>query len=143
MNLFDQVCSIEFAKKLKTLGLNHVTLFYHIARKDELLEQGLRDYGVVFVDWFNELDKSDSLDNYDYYPAYTATELGQLLPSVLEIKDTDGEWCNLMMCKDLVNHNWVVMYPCIVDQTCDKLVDAMAKVLIHLIENKLVSYGCQ
>ena len=112
MNLSDQVVSLDLAKKLKDLGVKQDSLFYWTIG------------GVVYRGempfWLPENPS-----------AFTASELGELLPLWFECaKREKQDWtCRFFDKKsNLYHHSFAVI-----------MVDAMAKILIHLIENGFIN----
>lgn len=65
MKLEDQVCSLEFAKKLKEVGIEQNSLFYWIKESDPYI-------------WFNSNNYPIHTEKF-YYSAFTASELGEVL----------------------------------------------------------------
>lgn len=142
MKLEDQVCSLELAKKLKELGVGQESLFYwgrdsidigeyrHILVMrfngtlwhfdDEVAKiQGKHGNNI----WFGEIESCND------YSAYTVAELGELLPmDVLfnswRMKNGDIRIGN-PTCKGM-------------RFTANTEVNARAKMLIYLLENKLI-----
>jgi hypothetical protein len=92
MNLEEQVCSLELAKRLKELNVEQDSLFCWINNCDlEYLPLEIRNKNVV-------------------YAAFTVAELGEMLP-------------NFNVIYTLFDRNEA---------------NARAKILIYLIENKLI-----
>lgn len=122
----EQVCSLEHAKKLKELGIKQESLFYWTI------------CGPIYRSEMPFL-----LDNN--YSAFTVAELCELLPPIFEKQDKDvcGPF-NLEIRK--YNHIFTVNYYDPDDQwwkECEtedvKLADALAKMLIYLLENNLIN----
>lgn len=116
MKLEDQVCSLELAKRLKELGVKQESYAYW--------EQNSIGNYTLFAD--------DEIHMQDWCSAFTVAELGELLPnfvgaSQLEcIKQNNNIWtCLYFERKGYVWSN-------------EKEVDARARMLIHLLENKIL-----
>jgi hypothetical protein len=77
MILSDQVCSLEYAKKLKELGVNQESLFWWY-------QHNKKKYPT---DWCIMYSSYDSIP--DRYSAFTPAELLQLLPNRITL--TEGE----------------------------------------------------
>lgn len=81
MKLKDQVCSLEFAKRLKDLAVKQKSLFYwdedgHYIWRDEELQDAT---GKFHID--------------DCWSAFTGCELGEMLPPFYYTKRLpDGSW---------------------------------------------------
>ena len=74
MKIQDQVCTIEQAKKLKELGVEQKSLFFWY--EDEKLGGVFRSVGMM-------------LNSTEYnYSAFTAAELGVMLPNTLPVTDS-------------------------------------------------------
>ncbi len=117
----EQICvSLELSKKLKELGVDAPSYF-----KWESREGG---YSEIFH------SKATSCA-HAYYPAYIASELGELLPIFARAYN------QLSIEKGSV-YKWAVKYECSREGECaiydDKLSDALAKTLIYLLENGLI-----
>lgn len=69
MQLKQQVCSLELAKKLKELGVEQESLFYWDESPDE-------ENAEVFF----QRGQKDDLFNRRYISAFTVAELGEMLP---------------------------------------------------------------
>lgn len=123
MELEDQVCSLELAKRLKELGIKQESLFFWYcdeSRDDVSILN--RDESFVFggVGYFTSK-----------FPAFTVAELGEMLPrryfSNKYVHATDGAYDWECKCKDEI-----------VQALAKTEADARAKMLIYLLENKLV-----
>lgn len=126
MKLEDQVCGLELAKRLKELDVKQESaLFYE--------ESVPKKYGYSLhsTKGFNKADA------HRYFSAFTVAELGEMLKKAKPIGGTSTEW------NEVWNH-WQVF---LVDQNNEQSwqvnseneSDARAKMLIYLIENKLVT----
>lgn len=122
MTLQQQVVSLELSKKLEELGVPQDSL-----------------HSWCYIEAHGDYE----LDNGDYsraYSAFTASELGELIPSSVDVllfyaglrlEKTDGNF-------------WTVSYESfenvvLVEKSAGTLADAMAFMLIHLIEKKLIT----
>jgi hypothetical protein len=130
MKLEQQVCSLELARKLKELGVKQESLFY----------------------WFTSIKGQDTLlcfeaklpteYSYDFEKdcsAYTVAELGEMLPWLFD--RIDDNWI-LKISKTF--SEWKVSYigqwqNGSTTEFSHNLADAMAKMLIYLLENKLIT----
>lgn len=148
MNLEQQVCSIELAKRLKELGIKQESLFYWLDDRDcedNTCEDCKLKTEIIFSpNIFHE----NAVTLRDYYSAFTVAELGEMLPSEIEY---GASTFNLQFYK--LNKIWDGQYfdpdssyilhglvPGFVDYYIfdTKEADARAKMLIYLIENKLM-----
>lgn len=123
MKLEDQVCSIEFAKKLKELGVKQDSYF-----KYELRESG-------YIEIFHSQPTSIA---HKYYSAFTVAELGDMLPDSfngyeLKFSKTTDNYC--FYYKKYIQYDGNVIL-CLTEEK--KEADARAKMIIYLIENKLI-----
>jgi hypothetical protein len=132
MKLNDIVCDLKYAKQLKKLGVKQDSLFYYLKMQGYSKDLYPNGYTIISRD-----RNTDDLD----YPAFTATELLEMLPD--EIVNNKLFYSrNIRPYKNsqhLIDYNWF-------DQVCiniksqidKKLPNALAKMLIHLIKNKVI-----
>lgn len=125
MKLEDQVCSLELAKRLKELGVKQESYFYWVEDRGEWVVRRNRSLGFVHL-----LNCS----------AFTVGELGEMLP---EDTPSDRTACWMQVSEDgdetywdNVNDGEGVPDPHIIRGGTEA--DMRAKMLIYLIENKLV-----
>lgn len=136
MELSDQVCSLEFSKRLQKLGVKQESLFYwYYAMHDGINIEWKIMYGTFGL-------------FPDRYSAFTASELLELLPKILNI---DEYYSELKLRTEHEDDKWFVTYETNyytvfdgVDKFNEKIgvdegiCNALAKMLIHLIENGLI-----
>lgn len=122
MELIKQVCSLESAKRLKELGVKQKSLFwwseYHNGQQ---------------ILWEDEKKQQEpERFNLDWYSAFTVAELGEMLPEdCASGKATLGKDCgfgNFTCIKFLERKNVFA----------ETEAEARAKMLIYLLENKLI-----
>lgn len=131
MQLEQQVCSLESAKKLRELGVRQESLFYwHL---------------TVYEDWRVLMGRNEMWEEEYTVSAFTVAELGEFLPLFVEqdkkkfklylAKNEYGEWF-------VEYHEWSLKqldnYELLVQRHADTESEARAKMLIYLIENKLI-----
>jgi len=124
MKLENQVVSLELAKKLKELGFEQESLFYHLQNTF-----GDKKY-LGIVDKTGNNPKGGNT----YYSAYTVTELLELCPpstSILKRTDVIGKNPPRYYAE-----NWDTAYSEIYNENP---ADALAKLLIYLKENNLIN----
>lgn len=128
MSIESHVTSLELSKRLKELGVKKESIFYWV-------KHGLN---VVTCEenWQLEILTHNLRSIPDYYiPAYLASELGEILPlfsrayNQLNIEKTDSGWNVEYSCSREFYKGFVEKY----------LTNALAKMLIHLLENNLVT----
>ena len=128
MTIEKQVCSLELAKRLKELAVKQESLF---AWKD------IGEYQVI-ISQEPSLIKGKILAS-----AFTVAELGEMLSWAIEgkllciSKDVKGGW--VVFYEDNVIGGIINKELRIYDQVADTEADARAKMLIYLVENKLVT----
>lgn len=122
MKIEQQVCSLELSKKLKELGVKQESLFhwYFHQNKNKKFELGIL-YGK------KELMESQ-------WSAFTVAELGEMLPG--GICQTDK--INKERDPDLKSY-CIYLAGDSFHAKDDNEANARAKMLIHLIENKLIT----
>lgn len=136
MKLEKQVCSYKYAKKLKELGIEQDSYWWWVAIGNDprLIES---------YEYQNFKDKRDT-----DYSAFTAVELGELLPHSINIKFKNGK-------PRKYNHHWrswragnkswwnIAYSACnsyeSLFQKADTEADARAKMLIYLLEQGIIT----
>jgi hypothetical protein len=114
MELKDQVCSLELAKKLKELGVKQESIcqWIQLGRNNQ---------------WFID-DGCRSGRKEDGYSAFTVAELGEILKENITFSSNVGSGTK----------KWYVVDSRSKTVEADTEADARAKMLIYLIENKLI-----
>ncbi len=118
MELSSQVTNLELSKKLKELGVKQGGLFSYIY------------YKGMTCDGFELKQTGWKMEEQEFISAFTISELLELLPYWLDIsKSHDKDYmCRVFEKNTDTNHHSFDENPC----------NALAKMLIHLIENKLL-----
>jgi hypothetical protein len=153
MNLTNEICSLEYSKKLKELGVKQESLFYRF---------GGESFQYIFCKYYEQYSPHVNLNINDGYSAFTAAELGELLPNYIITKEEEPfNNFRLIITKfisvdedSFINNNFIVNYECdstdIIGENAwlrrkltgniydPNLANAMAKMLIYLLENKLI-----
>ena len=133
MNLESQVTNIELSKKLFELGFKQESLFYWCKNEGDM-EPKFIEYeeminGHIYQDYPNPIK---------CLSAFTSSELLESLPPYLH-NDEIVERENCLGIDKLPNGQIQIMYYNKVHPIQDdNLCNALAKMLIHLIENKLI-----
>lgn len=119
MKLEDQVCSLDLAKSLKELGVKQesalIWMQEHPKRKDDVR------WRVVVSDGWNK----EAL--FDWLPAFTVAELGEMLPIMWLPVKAEGE----------AESPWMWVTNKAKQQWENTEANARAKMLVYLIENNL------
>jgi hypothetical protein len=126
MTLSDQVCSLEFGKRLKELGVKKESLFYWIKEEEPYLWYNSNRYPIHCEHW--------------YYPAYSVAELGELLPKVIFVNEIRYYLTQI----PTVDSEWILFYRNSFGSS--KTIEAAdineanlrAQMIIYLIENKFM-----
>lgn len=129
MQLEKQVCNLQLAKKLKELGVKQESCFYWCTILGTDNEADLRPSVGLFG---KEIDFGHNYGGE--VSAFTVAELGEMLPDLYESYRTAGskQWyCNLVLGARKVT----IQYP---NTIADTEADARSKMLIYLLENKLI-----
>lgn len=116
MKLEDQVCSLELARKLKELDVTQDSYCYWVG--------GSRGVSGGFV-----LVNDISLFFEELYAAFTVAELGELLPVGIWYSKDGDSWCCLSGGNLQDGHA----------QFADTEANARAKMLVYLLENKIIN----
>lgn len=127
MKLEDQVCTLQSAKRLRELGWAQNSLFYWTGRDSDI-----SSFSVEMKPYASNV-----------YSAYTASELGEMLPYYLVnkgelsvnknyVRDYKNGWnCSYQKTVNCSKELPVIYNP---NQT-----ECMAKMLIYLTENALIA----
>ncbi len=148
MKIEQQVCSLELAKRLKDLRVKQESLVYwlniqhcvHMKVKEDgyTLQEDENGQPIVDkIDYRIELGNPYALniDKDNCWSAFTSSELGEMLPIF-------SSGYNILRIERNARGAWIVSYECL--RTFEKsfletkLADAMAKMLIHLLEQGLI-----
>ena len=132
MKLEQQVATFEQSKKLKELGVEIDSYFWWC----DYGKKGSTDY--IIESKLPEICRQ----NIGTYPAPTAEEIAELLPGQIKIEGNLYEYCQEKVCK-----RYDMSYVCIEDNLehlniikhADTLTQALASMLIWLIENKHIN----
>lgn len=146
MDIQKQVCSLELAKKLKELGVKQESLFYW--------SKGIGEGSILLgePDNFN-LEPKPMVDTADLkvrYSAFTVAELGEMLPDEVRFEYRDENeygkrWkLNTFKAREeiwRVEYEWKNNFQFDVRRAveAETEADARAKMLIYLLENKLLT----
>ncbi len=139
MELPQQVCSLDLAKRLQELGVKQESLFWWIQQVQEHLE---RNGTVTFIpteSWVVN-DRPGSADSYS---AFTVAELGEILPESIHVS---GAPFHLRITHGTrAVHHWAIGYtnydaswwPGLIDEKNEA--NGRAKLLVYLLENNLLT----
>lgn len=126
MKLEDQVCSLDLAKRLKELGVKQESLFYW--------KQGNSD---LFIGYRTISESAPTIAS-----AFTVAELGEMLPEHIRLDSKDLPQYCFIVPGNMGSGLWTIEYSDYEEGTptftAETEADARAKMLIYLIENKLM-----
>ncbi len=144
MKLSKQVCSLELAKKLKELGAEQDSLFWWQHQEAEQLDP-ISTNKCIEDCWYitNTQETNESMS------AFTVAELGEMLPHKIIKKGVDYYYETGKTTKDNQHYKEHEVlysyadYEIDADIIChlasgDTEADARARMLIYLLENKLI-----
>lgn len=142
MKLEQQVASLELCKKLKELGVKQEGAFYWTDRKTLTRHESSYSYVHYHDEGSNEvIRKMPFTKNLS---AFTVAELGKMLPVY-----ANGKYMGSFPSRENENHlssgiptKWVWGFDTPYQEehiTADTEADARAKMLIYLLENKLIT----
>lgn len=144
MELSKQVTSLELSKKLKELGVKQESYFVWFKPDhtgDKKWQVGLFD-GTYF---HGENEKETGHYGYTFglskelFSAFTVAELGEMLPE--EIYHPKKEDVELYLAiSPHLRGTWQIQYSGYFVQSDQTEADARAKMLIYLLENKLITF---
>jgi len=132
MSLSSLVCAREYAERLKKLGVKQESLFWWRANEDP-------NTGKPINYWI--IEYGESRNDYEYnFSAFTASELGERLQHWIQPPEGDEEKMDSGMVEIFKDKSgvWFVKYLYVHLTYADTLVDAMAKMTIWLLENRLM-----
>ena len=144
MEVKDQVCTLEQAKKLKELGVKQEALWFWVyPTKESMISSGLDIYYHLQAKDIIGDNEGDEFDN-SMASAFGVAELGVIMPD--EIFKND--WCYTLRC-DKRDDNWTVNYTAesetsewgindINGFTEKNEASARSQMLIYLLENNLI-----
>lgn len=160
MNPDQQCVSLEIARKLKDLNVKQESMFYWCTPKGDFQREEYEKYDgfslYINEEHFPYIYKDrlyvggcgccerDS-ETEESYSAFTVAELGEILPWEIQAESASRKNASLIIQK--YTDDWHIAYvtdinlsPCvyIIDK---KEANARAKMLIHLIENKIITFG--
>ena len=130
MKLESQVCSLELAQKLKSLGVKQESLFYW-DRKDNFYIESEK-YNLKYR--LSDETRHDGTTIGEFFSAFTVAELGEMLPPYFSTHFNKhfGKWtCFDGSRGEEVITLWV--------EKSDTEADCRAKMLIYLLENNLIT----
>ena len=153
MKLENQVCSLDLSKRLKELGVKQKSLFWwepSSNRKDANWKLKLCEFdcGCLYDDHCDADPEGYIYERENCVSAFTVGELGEMLPVRLyKLEDSDkryehGAWLG---CDKDEDGGWIIGYGencqnyLEIDASIDTEADARAKMLIYLLENKLIT----
>lgn len=124
------VTSLELSKKLKALGVEQKSQFYWIEEPPVKYSRG---WFVIFA---GDLEVLDFIPK-EIYPAFTATELMEMMPekinnnpeSFLNIEKRDGKYSAWYTWEDQAMPTYI---------ETDTPQEALGLLLVHILENKLI-----
>lgn len=128
MKLEDQVCSLELAKRIKELGVKQESQFYWF--KNNIEGYPLKGRGDL-IGYYPEAIKER------FTSAFTCSELGEMLSLTIGLEHRARLTCRKGMTEWLVGYG-KVREDFQIDVGAKTLADALAKMLIYLIEQGLV-----
>lgn len=136
MRLEQQVLRLELAKKLKELGVKQESIFVWQNQKDWHTKKLTNKWKVLSVNKYDNTSAGQELGYSRYVSAFTVAEIGEILPREANVNGMCDWWSQKN--KD---GSWSAQYRYNINtkQTADTEVDARAKMLIYLLENKVIT----
>ena len=132
MNIPEHICSLEFAKKLKELGVKQESLFYRFPANG---------HQYIYCKYYEQYSPHVDLDINNGYSAFTVAELGEIL--FQKNYDNLEETGYLQLNTEMIDRSGGYFFRLthnfsehIIDDYSEA--DARARLLIMLIEDKLL-----
>lgn len=122
MTLEQQVCSLDLAKRLKELGVKQESYFWWVDPSD-----GTREEAIWFI-------RDNHVGYKEHVSAFTVAELGEMLPKIENLVSQffDNGHCQIALMSEGYQAASIGI-------EADTEADARAKMLIYLLENKLIT----
>jgi hypothetical protein len=118
LTLENQVCGLEYSKRLRQLGVKQESYF--------VWEAGYED---PYIRDYNDIKNNLHFHSDFYFSAFTVAELGEILPEEVASFKVKNDWkCGITLEVD-----------CELVKVSDTEANARAKMLIYLIENDHIS----
>ena len=139
MNLSDQVCSLEYAKKLKELGVKQDSIFYWSVNK-EGNNESMVIWNLQYPCYANQTNMYKlSVDYPQYYEVFSAFTCAELIEMIPHLPDPHRisfgiENPNIDCGGKYYAMHDVVDYPCDHFWYSNNLANCIAAMLINLIE---------
>lgn len=146
MQLENQVVSLELAKRLKELGVKQESLFYWTSFEPGSYILAVH-IGTTLFSSLLGLSLGNRDGEYDI-SAFTVAELGEMLPSSMRFPFANGRLRaikqHLHIFKGWDDKGWFINYTAAGTRRLETIkadteADARAKMLIYLLENKLIT----
>jgi hypothetical protein len=148
MTLEDQLCSVQLAKRLKTLGVKQESYFDWLVNESKLEVPEYYCNSAVIIHKEDERLFEDDVRIIYRLSAFTIAELGEMLPTSIEYQFSATGRRDVYLETGRVHGNttgWYLQYTnrphnyvhC--SAHADAEADARAKMLIYLIEQKLIT----
>jgi hypothetical protein len=145
MELSKQVVSLGLARKLKELGVKQESLFYWVDLNFGGARGSLKPHPMYYGEQ-RPWDEEDLYNEHWIASAFTVAELGEMLPDRIT---QDGADFNLVIIKAPA-FPWLGVYETVTidgerewlkatDVECESEAELHAKILIYLVEQKLVT----
>ncbi len=131
MSIPNQICSLEFAKQLKELGVKQDSLFYRFPGNG---------HQYIFCKYYEQYNPHVDLDMKDGFSAFTVSELSEIL--FQKNYDHLEEMGYLNIVTEMIDRSGGYFYRItnnLTDHIIDeqKQADALAKLFIILFENRM------
>lgn len=142
MQLENQVCNLELAKKLKELGVKQKSLFHYSVpvperAESEIDKKTLKGCGTEIFQ--QEMSKRWG-KCFDEFSAFTVAELGEILPIRIIQKGTEKYLtCRKVFIGWKCGYFSLYAYSPRNEIAYSKEADARAKMLVYLLENDLIT----
>lgn len=127
MKLEQQVTNLELSKRLKELKVPQVSHFFHYAVYDKKIGD-IQTYRYKVAPW--------NASGNNEYSAFTVAELGEMLPEECATYKYEEPGYKKWMAKLYVKGDWSKYINLIPAET---EANARAKMIIYLLENKLIA----
>lgn len=128
MNIEDQVCSLEYAKILKKLGVEQKSLFYYC--------NGCAEEYQITVEETLELPQCPA--HGDNYSAFTVAELGEMLGNQIASGKGGKQYNEEYVCFSIVHTKEFKPRYKSYQTTAKTEANARAEMLIYLIASKFI-----
>lgn len=137
MEVKDHICTIDQAKRLKSLGVNQKSLFYYVNNWRDPRKQPINDGEHIIITGEKHITRAKGREReteVEFVSAFTATELGRMILNAKEVE--------LLQIKNIPNSDEkeviVSGFGLCFSRRCKNEAEGRAELVLKLIESGLI-----